>query len=162
MSENTSLIKKLQLKDAHKPVLILNAPDEFSAVADEFKVPVDYEPKQDIYGFVMAYGKNNEELKEFSKKAVSFIEGDGLLWICYPKKSSKKYKTSDCDRDTTGSLLGDYNYEPVRQIAMDDDWSALRFRHADNIKTMIRKEAVSEKGKERIKLSLDKNFKNNS
>jgi hypothetical protein len=37
----------------------------------------------------------------------------------------------------------------IRQIAIDDDWSALRFRKPEHIKTMTRKFAVTEKGKER-------------
>jgi hypothetical protein len=32
--------------------------------------------------------------------------------------------------------LGEYNLEPVRQVAIDKDWSALRFRRVDKIKTL--------------------------
>ncbi|MDI5787736.1 hypothetical protein PO124_02480 [Bacillus licheniformis] len=48
-----------------------------------------------------------------------------------PEKSSKVYKGSDCSRDTVAGLLADQGYEPVRQIAIDEDWSALRFRKAE-------------------------------
>lgn len=34
----------------------------------------------------------------------------------------------------------------------DDDGSALRFRRVEHIKTMVRKSAVTEKGKERVDL----------
>ena len=40
-------------------------------------------------------------------------------------------------------------YEPVRQIAIDEDWSALRFRKTGKIKTMKRGFAVTEEGKQR-------------
>ncbi len=44
-----------------------------------------------------------------------------------------------------------YEFEPVSQVSIDDDWSAMRFRHVDNINAMKRKTAATEKGKERIK-----------
>ncbi len=50
--------------------------------------------------------------------------------------------------------MAERNYEPVTMIAIDEDWSALRFRQIENIKTMSRKFAISNKGKERIKGNL--------
>ncbi|MFV8828169.1 hypothetical protein [Alkalihalobacterium sp. APHAB7] len=38
----------------------------------------------------------------------------------------------------------------IHKVAVDEDWLALRFRHVDNIKTMVRKQAVTEKGKQRV------------
>jgi capsular polysaccharide biosynthesis protein len=35
------------------------------------------------------------------------IEDDGLLWLCYPKKTSKTYKGSDCSRESVATLLAD-------------------------------------------------------
>ncbi|HMV90161.1 MAG TPA: hypothetical protein PKA40_11005, partial [Cyclobacteriaceae bacterium] len=46
--------------------------------------------------------------------------------------------------------LGKAGYEPVRMVAIDEDWSALRFRKAENIKVMKRSSAISETGKKRI------------
>jgi hypothetical protein len=42
-------------------------------------------------------------------------------------------------------------YEPVRQIAIDDDWSALRFRKPEKIKKMVRDFAVTDEGIKRTK-----------
>lgn len=68
--------------------------------------------------------------------------------------TSNKYK-SNCKRATVAEVFGPFNFEPVTQVAIDDDWSAMRFRYVNNIKTLKRKTAVSEKGKQRIKhLSL--------
>ena len=46
--------------------------------------------------------------------------------IAYPKVSSKKY-TTDYNRDSGWNLLGEWGMEPVRQVAIDQDWSALAF-----------------------------------
>ena len=67
-----------------------------------------------------------------------------------PKGTSKNYKC-EFNRDTGWKILGELGFEPVRMVAIDADWSALRFRRAEFIKTMIRdaKYALSAEGKKR-------------
>jgi hypothetical protein len=149
MSETHPVIKKLQFKDRGQPVLIMNAPKAYDEVIARFEGEVHKEAVNDSYEFVQVFGTSNEELQNFAKNAENYVKDDGLFWLCYPKKSSKAYKESDCSRDSVTVLLVDEGYEPVRQIAIDDDWSALRFRKVDNIKSMKRKFAVTEKGKQR-------------
>ena len=81
-------------------------------------------------------------------KVVEALEGDGYLWLC-PKGTSKKYK-SELNRYKVLEVFAPYDFEGVSLIAIDDDWSALIVKNVDNIKTMKRKTAISEKGKERI------------
>jgi hypothetical protein len=57
--------------------------------------------------------------------------------MVYLKGSSKRYRC-EFNRDTGWHALGDAGDEPVRQVAIDEDWSALRFRKAEFIKTMTR------------------------
>lgn len=68
--------------------------------------------------------------------------------MCYPKGTSKRYKC-DFNRDTGWAIMGKFDMEPVRMVAIDEDWSALRFKKVDYIKTMKRNTegALSEKGK---------------
>lgn len=149
MLEQAAIIKKLQLKDQSKPILILNAPKEYEEVIKAFEAEVHKEIGLDSYPFVQVFGSSNEEIQANAKKALEVVEEDGLLWLCYPKKSSKLYKGSNCSRETVATLLSDEGFEPVRQVAIDEDWSALRFRSVDKIKKMTRKSAVTEKGKQR-------------
>ena len=44
-----------------------------------------------------------------------------------PKGTSKRYK-SEIHRDTGWQAIGQAGFEPVRAVAIDEDWSALRFR----------------------------------
>ena len=92
------------------------------------------------------------EIAENAPAAVAALVEDGLLWFAYPKKSSKKYR-SDVGRDDSWQALGDLGFEAVRQIAIDEDWSALRFRQARFIKSMTRdqKRTWSAEGRERNK-----------
>ena len=47
--------------------------------------------------------------------------------------------------------LAQRGFEPVRQVALDDDWSALRFRPVQDIASFTRGFAMSEEGKKRTK-----------
>jgi hypothetical protein len=68
------------------------------------------------------------------KKIIESFDVDGYLWLCYPKGTSKKYK-SDINRDKSWELFKPYDFEAVTIVAIDDDWSALRFRHHSLIKS---------------------------
>jgi hypothetical protein len=86
-------------------------------------------------------------------KLASKLAGDAVLWMCYPKKSSKNYHC-DFNRDSGWEILGDYELEGVRIVAIDADWSALRFRKVAYIKK-IRKDG-------KLDLSLQPIGKKNS
>jgi hypothetical protein len=53
--------------------------------------------------------------------------GDPLLWLAYPKQSSRRYRCT-FHRDTGWEALGEVGFEAVLQVAINDDWNALRFR----------------------------------
>ncbi|WP_240415676.1 DUF3052 domain-containing protein [Paenibacillus periandrae] len=141
----------MQYKDQGEAVLVMNAPQVYEEeVITHFKGEVDREALRDSYPLVQVFGISNDSLQTSARLGVAVLADDGLLWLCYPKKTSKAYKGSDCSRETVAVLLADEGFEPVRQIAIDEDWSALRFRHVDRIKNMVRTSAVTDKGKQRI------------
>ncbi|HEX3836066.1 MAG TPA: hypothetical protein VHW25_03810 [Steroidobacteraceae bacterium] len=66
------------------------------------------------------------------------MHGDAILWMVYPKGTSKKYHC-EFNRDCGWPILAAAGFEPVRMVAIDADWSALRFRRVQFIKTTTRK-----------------------
>ena len=79
-----------------------------------------------------------------------FIGIDSIVWFCYPKKSSKAY-SSDLSRDHGFYALGTVGFEPVSSVSIDENWTALRFRRVEFIKSLLRKGgALSDEGKMRI------------
>ena len=142
------VLKKLGLTDQN-PVLILNAPEEYKEIMGSIDSQV-HEVVIETYKFIQIFAKDLDEGKSYASGAIRALENDGHLWLCYPKGASKKYK-SDINRTKSWEIFAPYDYEPVSQVSIDEDWSAMRFRHVDNIKTMKRKTAATEKGQERIK-----------
>jgi hypothetical protein len=69
--------------------------------------------------------------------AVEDYREGGWLWFAYPKKTGA-LKT-DISRDHGWDALLAQDFLPVTQVALDDTWSALRFRLRGEIKTLTRK-----------------------
>jgi hypothetical protein len=78
-----------------------------------------------------------KEVDSLAKTIGKKVEGDAVVWFAYPKGSSKKYK-SEINRESGWKEMGEAGFEPVRMVAIDEDWTAVRFRRADFIKTMKR------------------------
>ncbi len=147
------VFKKLNFKD-QRSICVLNAPDSFQPALQEMAVWTVLQqeiPAGNIH-FALAFVTTQTEVDELSKKLSARLEGDGLLWFAYPKGTSKRFRC-EFNRDTGWKTLGDLGFEPVRIVAIDEDWSALRFRRTEFIKTFIRSEkmAMSAAGKERVK-----------
>ncbi len=142
-----TILRKLQYK-GQSPVLIIGMPESYARLAKEMRTEIHDRPKG-MYDFVQIFAHTLSEAKEQVKKAIKAVGVDTYLWFCYPKGTSKRY-FSDISRESAWPLFSEYEYEPVSQVAIDEDWTALRFRHVDRIKTLRRKVAATKKGQERI------------
>jgi hypothetical protein len=145
------IFKKLNFKDQSQ-LHIINAPASFKKDMDEMAFLT--EVKTSLAGtkkiqFFLAFVTRQNEVDDLTSKVTPLVEGDGLVWFVYPKGSSKKYKC-EFNRDNGWAMLGKQGYEPVRLVAIDEDWSALRFRKAENIKVMKRSFAMSDAGKKKV------------
>ena len=146
------VFKKLQFKN-HDKIYVLGAPKEFKDVLEnmaEFTAVKKSPNCKQEYEFALFFVKSCADIAKYAEKAAARVSGDGLLWFAYPKKSSKNY-TTDISRDNGWYPLGDLGFEAVRQVAINDDWSALRFRRVEFIKSLKReaKRAMTNEGKRR-------------
>lgn len=114
------LVDKLQTKDA--AVCILNPPPGFL-----FAGPVAKEPKS--AKALLLFIKNSDELRAKVAPAVAAARRDAITYIAYPKAGQLG---TDLNRDSLWTMLQGQGIKPVRQIALDDVWSALRFRPSDD------------------------------
>ncbi len=69
--------------------------------------------------------------KELGSAAFKRYGVDGLLWIAYPKGGSKV--PTDVNRDKLWEALSGTGWRPVRQVALDEVWSAMRFRPEEKV-----------------------------
>jgi hypothetical protein len=131
-----NLLEKLNYK-GEKRISIINGVDSFiNSVASELKdviIDVKIDPRYP-YGFIIIFVKSVSEIESITPMTIHNLMADGVLWFCYPKKTSKKY-SSDIDRDHGWKVLNDSGLFGIRLIAIDEDWSALRFRNKKYIKS---------------------------
>lgn len=134
-----ALLKKLNYK-APEVMFIFNPPQSFKEMlhsAGNLHFKGELDPRDKVH-FAMAFVTTLQQIEGVLAQVGPKLDGDAILWMCYPKGSSKKY-TCEFNRDTGWAALGKYQLEPVRQVAIDEDWSALRFRKLEYIKNLTRK-----------------------
>lgn len=149
----TPLFKKLNLKD-QKEIVVLNAPEGFQRELDALEgVTVRSDASGlDRVEFALAFVMTSAELAAAAEAVLPKAQGDAVVWFAYPKGTSKRY-TCEFNRDSGWAPLGAAGFEGVRQVAIDEDWSALRFRRVEYIRTMTRdaSRAGTEQGKARVR-----------
>ena len=145
------VFKKLNYKD-QSTLYIIDAPESFAQNIKSMEAFTSV--KTSLTGarqanFVLVFVKTQRQIDAMATKLPAVLEDDAVLWFAYPKGTSKKY-TCDFNRDTGWNALGTLGFEPVRIVAIDEDWSALRLRKVEHIKTMTRSFAMSEAGKKKV------------
>jgi hypothetical protein len=85
------------------------------------------------------------ELHRLSRKLSAKAAGDAILWFAHPKGTSTKY-SCDFNRDDGWEVLRQAGFDSVRQVAIDDDWSALRFRRVEFINKQRAGESIKQPG----------------
>ena len=110
-----SIASKLQLKEGES-VRFVNAPRGLDLGVNNASRGGDA---------VLVFVRNRAELEEFANVALDHAAEDRLTWIAYPKAGQLG---TDLNRDILWKLLEGRGVRPVRQVALDDTWSALRFR----------------------------------
>src|SRR3954447_376333 len=129
-----TIFGKLNLKD-QREILVVNAPASFEPELVALgHVAVLRDPQQVTKtSFAMVFATKQAEVDHFSAVLVDKLEADAILWFAYPKATSRKFRC-EFNRDSGWSLLREKGFDTVRQVAIDEDWSALRFRRTEYIK----------------------------
>ncbi len=150
----TPLFKKLQWKGA-SPTCVLNAPEEFGPEMAAMAGVAEFFEGQPpaIVEFLIGFAQTLAEVEAIAQAAAEQTSGDAAVWCAYPKASSKRIKC-EFNRDTGWAALGKAGFEPVSQVSLSEDWSALRFRRVEFIKKMTRGFAMTEEGKRKSGTSM--------
>jgi hypothetical protein len=130
----TPLFKKLNL-GSRDEIVVLNAPDSFESELTRLKgIKIVRDPsKPKAVEFGLAFAVTQAQLDRASKILAAASEGDAVLWFAYPKGTSKRY-TCEFNRDSGWGVIRAGGFESVRMVAIDEDWSALRFRRLEYVK----------------------------
>jgi len=123
---NEALIKKLRVPSEGE-LAVIEPPAGFLEVigrTEEDTKATASEAGQ--YAYVQLFAKDIADLERLAPLALRVIHPDGMLWLCYPKGTSK-IKT-DLNRDRGWSVVQEAGWEGIAMVSLDETWSALRFR----------------------------------
>ena len=122
----SEILTKLQIKD-NKVKQAANVPAELTALMDTLTIdsasPVS-----------ILFIKSAEELALYKDELFSQYDLGEIMWFCYPKKTSKQYKGCDLNREIFRVGMMEEGFAAVRQVSINDDWSAVRMRKLEEIK----------------------------
>ena len=113
--------ERLQLKgDRRLAVIGASAALEKTVGASKARADV---AKADV---VLLFAPDRAALDKSLPKLLKLMPPPAILWIAYPKLSSKL--AGDLSRDIIAALAPKHGLDTVSQIAIDEVWSALRLK----------------------------------
>jgi hypothetical protein len=126
--------KKLRFAPEHH-VAVLNAPDGYVGALTPGPAEIRTELTPDgTFDAVLLFVKDVAELRRLGPAAIHAVKPSGLLWITYPKGGKTRGATDLpatpwwVQRDVLGEITSQTGYKAVAFVALDDYWTALRFK----------------------------------
>ncbi len=122
----SNLAGKMKLRPGHRAAVI-SAPDGF---LDELSpLPAGVEMCHELRGkfdWVQIFVTNKADLEKAAPRAMHALKPEGLLWISFPKGSSKNQ--SDLTRDKGWDSLRNSEMKWINLISVNETWSAFSLR----------------------------------
>jgi hypothetical protein len=120
------IVKKLGLKPGMR-ALVMAAPDGYISRLSSLPEGVEIATKPTAtYEFVQFFATRMTEIEKSAPGLLQRAAPGAVFWITYPKKTSGI--DSDLSRDVLAAAMTNQGWRPVSIVALDEVWSALRFR----------------------------------
>lgn len=130
---SSALPKKLGIKTGMCG-FILGAPDGY--IASLKPLPEDFSiatKNTGAFDFIQIFATRLSQVSEFAQRLPKIASPNALVWISYPKQSSKI--ETDLNRDIIWNEMNRSGWPGVSIIAIDETWSALRVRPANLVRS---------------------------
>ena len=113
------LTEKLQIKPGQSLAVLNSPPDVTLPTGTSAGQPSTADA-------VIGFAVHRRDLDQLGP-VIGAARADRLAWVGYPKGGKLG---TDLNRDRLAQALASHGIQPVRQVSIDDTWSALRFRPA--------------------------------
>ena len=119
----TPLAKKLGIKEGFK-ISLFNQPEYYLRLFTDFPIDVKVINNKSKADFIHYFVKEGRQLAKDINKLKSGIEQNGMIWISWPKKSSKV--ETDITEDVVRNLALKNGLVDIKVCAVDEIWSGLK------------------------------------
>ena len=121
----TPLAKKLGIKSGFT-IRLINAPPNYHSLFDDWPEDVIHSHKAtDKNDFIHYFTTSAGELNRDMKLLKNEMKSTGMIWISWPKKSSKV--VTDITEDAIREIGLKSGLVDVKVCAVDETWSGLKF-----------------------------------
>jgi hypothetical protein len=119
-----SLIDKLGWKDGSKAIVIA-PPDTYGDLTDKAAItPKKSTPASGSFDFIHLFAKDMASLARDLPKLEPRLATGGMIWVSWPKKTSKLFR--DLTEDGVRKVCLPLGLVDVKVCAVDADWSGLK------------------------------------
>ena len=133
----TPVARKLGMNPNMRTLIIAPPPGYLkSLVSLPDKLPVSSRAAG-MYPFVQVFATRLSEIGKFAEKLPKRAAPNALVWISYPKKTSKA--RGDLSRDVIREAMSAVGWRAVSIVAIDEVWSALRFRPTHEVGARLKR-----------------------
>jgi hypothetical protein len=122
-----NVLEKLQLKD-EKNLLLQGIPSTLEKQFVKLSFAKNVTPllKSKKIEFALVFALSKKQLIDILQDVLPALNTDAKFWVAYPKLSAKI--VSDLSRDANWDVITKHGYDTVRSVALDNVWTALRFK----------------------------------
>jgi hypothetical protein len=126
------LTRKLHLKPGMRFIAV-NAPEGFARTLAPLPDGAMHEQVlRGAFDVILLFASSKKELKSICGKALPSLKPEGSLWVAHPKKGSGV--SSDlAGMSADWGVHENSEWQPVSLTAIDERWSATRFKHAPGL-----------------------------
>ncbi len=121
---DSSLVKKMKRKPDARAAII-RAPAGYEAAAFSDLKPAA-STLNGLFDWIQIFVQNQAELEQLAPKAAKALKPDSILWISFPKGSSKIQ--TDLTRDKGWDILGSLDLKWITLVSVNETWSAFGLR----------------------------------
>jgi hypothetical protein len=130
MAERT-IAEKLQIK-AGQRVAAIDPPTDYGSLVGGLPTGTTVVSDADGADVIHLFVATQADLARRWPAVADAARTASIVWVSYPKRGPGV--ATDLTRDTGWRPLRDAGWDPVSQVAIDDRWSALRWRQDPDLR----------------------------
>lgn len=119
----TTLAKKLGIKEGFK-ISLFHQPEYYFDLFTDFPIDVQLINIKSEVDFIHYFATEEKQLHKDIKKLKDQIKQNGMIWISWPKKSSKVQ--TDITEDVVRNMALKNGLVDIKVCAVDEIWSGLK------------------------------------
>ena len=122
----SALAKKLKLRTGARAAIV-NAPENYLDELSPLPDGVEIVSKLDgDFDWLQVFARSKAEFEQIGPDAIAALRPESMLWISFPKGSSKIQ--TDLTRDKGWDSLKDVDLRWVNLVSVNETWSAFALR----------------------------------